>query len=306
MKLFTDLTTNQAVKIGSVFVVNLPRGDYLSPSGSRVTFEGFNNQFSIDSVEGWKKIIKSPKTILEFIFEDGSKVPYEDYSKVLEKHSSYYDDDLEEFVYPDLETEFEIKKELEVFNRAEKVYSEPSETHEPVNIQVVGAAKDSGSEFINSPIQYGRVSWNSGVGIWKVDCGKIAKDAFEKATCEITDKELPTHSNITYAKVKGKYAFTNDEKRYDWVKNPDSVFITDSFEEAYQKEEFVRKYVTNRVEMFLDDSKVTEQAAQDIWQSLKQIRTRITDIDAKQKSVGSKHSVLKAVDELMAKLEQNK
>jgi len=304
MKLFADLIANQAVKVGSAFVVNLPRGDYLSPSGNRVTVGGFDNQFSIDSVEGWKKIIKSPKTILEFILEDGSKVPYEDYRKVLERHSSYYDDNLEEFVYPDLETEFEIKKEFEVFNRAEKVYSEPTESHEPVNIQVVGAAKDSGSEFINSPIQYGRVHWNSGVGIWKVDCGKIARDAFEKATYEITDKELPTHSNITYAKVKGKFAFINDERRYDWVKNPASVFITDSFEEACQKEEFIRKYVTNRVGMFL--SKVTEQTAQDIWQSLKQIRSRITDIDAKQKSAGSKHASLKAVDELMVKLENAK
>lgn len=298
MKMFSELKAGQAVEIGGQYVVCFSRGTYISPEGVRVDWDGWNEQAVVSSLNGWKRVNKIPAKVAKFIFEDGSEHTPEEHSEIIRDNNRFYEDCDDEFCYPDLETEFYYKKELEKFVRAETIWTELEEKFEDVEISLVGCAKDSGSGFICSPVLMGQLKWSGG-GIWKVEQGGIAKDEFLSCV-DGENYEIPTHSNIEYAKINGGYVFARE--KYIWVKKSDAVKLFDNLEDAKKEEESIRRVVRKLCNAFLYPKKADEKTLKDIYCEVCLIEKKVGEISAKQASSGHKTSALKSVRQLKESL----
>lgn len=294
---FNDLSAGEAVKIGDSYVICLSYGEYLSPDGLEVKV-GYGQQYTTPSLEGWKRIKRIPAKTKEFVFEDGSKHGIDEYNDLVVENNKYWDDEAEDHFYPNIDVEFEIKKELDKFHRAEKVRDNPQVEYEDVEIKVVGCSEDSGSDFIKSPILLGQIKW-SGQGVWKVEQGKIAKDEFKRCS-EGEDAEVPNHSNIEYVKIKGSYVFTKDANR--WVKDSEAYKISETLEAAKEEEKSIREYVRKMCELHIHPQKPSAKMLKDIHHEIEIIENLMREVSAKQASSGKKQSALKKISELKESL----
>ena len=181
MKIFSDLKTNQAVKLDSgVYVVELYSGTY-EINGVR-TSVGYNQQLVVESLDSIKRVTAVKGEVLHYTLgeEQVSVADYQALGKLVSGMAEeYYNEDADEYIFSDLDTEFEFKKKQELLNRHAAVRATDTEQLDAVNITVVGEAVDTDSKFIVTPFSYGQVSFN-GRGVFRVDLSAIAADEFQK------------------------------------------------------------------------------------------------------------------------------
>jgi hypothetical protein len=306
MKLFNDLKQNQAVKLDNgLFVVELYQGAY-EISGVQVNINYGNNQVTVQSLDDIKRITTKSGELLNYVYthngitdivsvdeRNALAVKVDDFS------DEYYYEDAEEHIFPDLYIEFEYKKLRQLLNSYRPVRAPDVTTLESVEVTVVGTAVVTGSQFIETPFQYGTVSF-SGRGVFRVNLSAIALDEFNRAKLVYTNSKFDnaTHSNIRYAQVNGNYLFNDDVLGA----KENQVRIFGSLKEAQAMEKEVRDGISNILRHKLAPVAMTALTVNNVMNELETIRNNVKRIDPKSKSYDDHARAIKQLNELVAKL----
>lgn len=298
--MFKSLNSAEAIKFKNGYLVSL-RGQYTYESYevSGVEFSTLNKVFCED-IDNIYKIIRTGKKLTGYKSEDGFVTPLEDLRVLQDK---YVDED-GDAVYPDLETEYEHKKVIQDITSGEPVYSEPTETRTKIDVKVVGSLEDTGSDFITTAVSIGSTGYTNGKGVYQVRLSDIAKDEVLRHEHGEDKIELPTHSHLTYLKVNGEYVFTGDRTYY--VNLEDKVRIVDNLEDAQVLEDMVRKYINNKIAVFLKSNQRTASLPEiaELYNMLVAIRTGVSKLDVKQKSYHGKNALLGEIRKDIERLEE--
>ena len=309
MKLFTDLNQNQAVKLDNgLFVVALAQGTY-EVAGVRAQIGHWNGQqVIVESLDSIKRVVTVVGEIIHYTYSRNGvteTVSVADRNELANKVSAlteaYYNEDADEFTFPDLDQEFEYKKLEALLNSYDVVRADSVTTLESVEIAVVGTAVDTGSQFIETPFQFGTVSF-SGRGVFRVNLSAIALDEFNRAKLVYTAATFnnSTHSNIRFAQVNGTYMFNDDVLGV----NENQVRIFGFLKEAQAMEKEVRDGVSNILRHKLAPVAMTQNAltVNNVMTELETIRSNAKRIDPKTKSYNDHARAIKQLGELVAKL----
>lgn len=219
MKLFSDLQTNKAVQLDNdMFVVQLNRGEYVI-NGKEVQHTIYEGQVVVDSIDDIVRIVHVPGEVVHYKNKfDESMLSVAEYtalvqeiSDIAEQYQASDDDGDDDIIFPSLEIEFEYMKKQRHRESFIAVRDVDTKRHEQVVIDVVGSAVATGSEFIETPFVYGRVSFASNGSIFRVNASAVAADEFNnsKALYPTVKFENSTHSNIRFAKGNDNFIFND-------------------------------------------------------------------------------------------------
>lgn len=305
MKIFSDLKTNQAVKLDSgVYVVELYSGTY--EINSVRTWVGYQQQFAVESLDSIKRVTTVKGEVLHYTLgeEQVSVTEYQALSKLVSSMSAeFYNEDEDEYIFPNLDTEFEFKKKQELLNRHVAVRAADTEQLDTVDITVVGEAVDTDSKFIVTPFSYGQVSFN-GRGVFRVDLSAIAADEFQKQQANYTQFKFTnsTHSNIRFAQADSNYLFKDDTLGA----KENQVRVLTTLADAKALEAEVRAAISNTMRQKLAPVTLTKNivTATGVLNSLETIKSQLAKLDVKQKSYNDWVSVSSNVKKLIAILEK--
>lgn len=306
MKMFNDLKVNQAVKLdSSVYVVSLSGSGVYEINGIR-TSVGYNEQVVVESLESIKRVTIVQGEVLYYTLgeEQVSVAEYQELSKLVAGLAKeFYNDDADEYFFPDLDTEFEFKKKQELLNRHVRVRDDDTEQLDTVDITVVGEAVDTGSKFIDTPFSYGQTSFN-GRGVFRVDLSAIAADEYQKQQANYTQFKFTnsTHSNIRFAQADSNYLFKEDTLGA----KENQVRVMTKLSAAKELEAEVRAAISNTMRQKLAPVALTKDivTATGVLNSLETIKSQLARLDVKQKSYHDWTSVSSKVKELIATLEK--
>lgn len=305
MKIFSDLKTNQAVKLDSgVYVVELYSGTY-EINGVR-TSVGYNQQLVVESLDSIKRVTAVKGKVLHYTLgeEQVSVAEYQAISNLVSSMSAeFYNEDADEYIFPNLDTEFEFKKKQELLNRHVAVRAADTEQLDTVDITVVGEAVDTDSKFIVTPFSYGQVSFN-GRGVFRVDMSAIAADEFQKQQANYTQFKFTnsTHSNIRFAQADSNYLFKDDTLGA----KENQIRVLTTLADAKALEAEVRAAISNTMRQKLAPVALTKDivTTAGVLNSLETIKSQLAKLDVKQKSYNDWVSVSSNVKKLIAILEK--
>lgn len=307
MKILEGLNQYQAVKFNNGYVVQLAKGGYYHHEMYNELHTVNNtetkaSQVFVNNLENIKKVNLPTKTVQHYLTSEGVEISVEDVNSLRALSSPYYCEYEEDYVYPSLEVEFEIKKKQEVLKSITSVYDDPVKTLTEVDIEVVGVQEDTGSDFITTPYSIGKAFHNNEGGIYKVAVSSdIAKDEMFKLRTKYSDDDfkLPSHSGLRFVQVNGKYVFSDRDPHLD--KGYSKVFT--DLTEAKKHEESIRKFVRDKVLPHIKShQEVTDSERSDIAVELNSIEGLILGMQVKVKSESTKRQCLKRVRELLSKL----
>ena len=294
MKIFDGLENNQAIKMGDKYVVQL--SGQFQVNGENISV--YNQQVVVDSLADILGRTPEHKLVSYYTSgeeqeEDLSKEAHMDLCKKLVK---FWDDEIEENVFPSVDDEIEHVKLKAYEDKFRPVYVTKPQELFPVDIQVVGESVDTGSEFIETPFQYGQAKFSYD-GVFMVHLGSVAKDAVHKWCSEHPEVkvDIPNHGNVEFVKVTGQYVFTNPIK--PWVKKADTKLVFTTLGKAQQAEGEVRSTIEKHLNFAAFPKKMDDLSCKDMVESLYKIKSRVNDIDPKQKSVSAKRATLQKIQE---------
>ena len=297
------LPQNCAVKYGDCFVVQLQinqsyeiDGVNFIPtyaSGAQVVVTSLDNIFSKGSPQRFVEHYEGP---------DGTKYTVEEFQDAQKEMSQYVDED-DEYCFPDLETEFEVRKRLEPILQTRAVYGEVPAQKAKLEIEVVGGLEDTGSSFIETPYVIGQTSFSGG-GLYKVHTGQVARDALQQFAkdfgMEFTNSN---HSHLEYAKLDGKYAVTSLKSR-PYIRQGNAAVCTDSLEAAHKVEQQIRKYLTDHLKMQFTEKLVKDLRVSSLYSKLDRISQEVSVLDVKQRNTSSHRAVMTLLRELLEEIKE--
>lgn len=290
----------QALKIGDSYVVQLT-GWYESLKHTVNSVEVSSSQVVVKSTNNILLVKPPTKQLDRYENDQGVVMDIDTYAIANKAKSEYWNEDADDYIYPDIESQIEILKlegDREGFKPVYKdTYYEPT----PVDITVIGVMEDTGSDFISTPFEIGCSKFAGSVGIYKVSSPlSIALDEFSKIAKENPEDKLenPTHSGLEYGNVNGKYVFNKGDSyistRHQYYK------VFEDLEEAKKYEEGIRKFIRSRVSPHLKDhQEVSKQERSDITKKLLSICSDVRSLQVKQKSDSDHRRVIKNVNELL-------
>lgn len=290
----------QALKIGDNYIVQLT-GKYESPKHIVNGVEVASSQVTVKSTDNMFLVNPPTKQLDRYENEQGVVMDIDTYTIANKAKSKYWDEDAEDYIYPNIESQIEILK-LEEDRKGFKpmykdVYYEPT----PVDITVIGTMEDTGSNFISTPFEIGCSKFAGSVGIYKVASPlSIALDEFSKIAKENPEDKLenPTHSGLEYGNVNGKYVFNKGDRYISTREQYYKVF--EDLEDAKKYEELIRKFIRSRVLPHLKDhQEVSKQERSDITKKLLSIHSDVRSLQVKQKSDSDHKRVIKNVNDLL-------
>ena len=300
MKVFDGLGQNQAVKVGDRYIVCL-YGSY-KVNGEKV--QAYNQQVLVDDLKNIVGRVPPKQVVVGYASEDGEEISVEEFNRFSSELYQYWDEDLDQYSFPDVDTEIEHVKKRARYTKFKSITEDVDEEIHPVEITVVGSAEDTGSRFIETPFQYGKVSHGPSGGIYKVYSGRIARDEvmrLSKANPDV-QVDVPSHGNIEFVKVGGGYVFTKSTREHTWIKDGSSARVFSSLEEARQHEEEIRSYVSSLMKMHMFPKKADGKTIQDLVSSLRLLEDKVMTLDVKQKSVGQYRILLKMLQDKIDEL----
>ena len=267
MKIFNGLKERQAVFFNGKYVVQLPRGTFFDSSGSVLP----DGQVVVEDLDIHRQIKESPK-VIKYILEDGTEKKPEDRQAVVAEISQY-EDEWGNIDYPSIEVEFDIRKRLQEFEDAKKVYSDPVVYYEPVEIQVVGSAEDTGSEFIETPFQHGEVTWTPSTGIYKLHTTRVSLDQWRQEAIENHAYEFDNtrafggenNQKLEFAQINGNFVFTHIKNKA-FIRREGTVEIFPTLKEAQEREKEIRQIVSREVAKHTNMSKPDDKTLGEIIQ----------------------------------------
>ena len=249
-----------------------------------------------------RKVSRGARNLIHYENE-GQIITPEEYRKVLWK---YEDEDGERF-YPSLEVEFEHRKELEGLNKFDPVYEQQEDTYEEVETRCVGDVVDTGSDYIENALSYGKATFSNS-NFYKVDLSRINASELAKFVEEhnLKDRyENSSHSNVHYAKIGGNYAMTG----LPFSKDKCFKYVT-SLDDAKRLESDTRKQVRSVLNMKVlgGNHLLHGKTLVDVYDKIGQWVSTLGELDVKVKSDikarGLRNSMSKVKKELEELLEK--
>lgn len=310
MIIFSDLKINQAVFFNGKYVVQLPAGKFIDSQENKING---GEQVVMDDLYIFCIVENSPK-VLKYIFDDGTEKTPEDYSELI-KESSQYQDEWGDHQYPSIEIEFDIRKRMEAYAKAEKVYSESTVEYKPVEIEVIGSVEGTESKFIETPFQYGQATWKPYTGIYKVHTSKISVDEWYEL-----EKENPNNSfnnksvigksdnkDLRFAKIDDYFVFTSIKDK-PFINSNNSVEIFSDLNEAKQREHQIRCIIRKEVAKHTNTDKIQPKTLGYVVRELENLFLQFKKVESKQKTQFQKRSAINRfnslIDELKGQLEK--
>mgnify|MGYP001106915424 CR=1 FL=1 len=302
MKIFDVLDHGCAVKTKTGYIVGLKTGRYIL-NGVEVVVPYNGDQVWVDDVSNIKVILTSPAPFLHYKDADGNVVTKEQFQAAADERSQYYDDATEEYIYPDIETEFDIRKRTDhLITGLTAVYGESERIVEDVEVVVIGVWEDTGSAYIETPYQLGRTTFNQN-SVYKVHTGRIARDAvisWHEANKDMVGEltGLDSSSNIRFVKVGGKY-MTNYLEKYNWCDKPSAASYHNTLEDAKNEEYSVRSIVTEHFDKMCRPKQFDSVV---VYEELMRMKNQVVVLDVKQKAEKDKRIILGIIDKLLDNL----
>lgn len=313
--MINNLKDYQAVHIVATgkYLVHLPAGTYYFGSKDPIEIRGYSGQTL--TVENPKEIrigTKAPKTLLFLKNELGERIEVKEYNDFLESIKQY-ETEFDTFHYPDLETEFEVRRKIDYYEKLEKVYDNPATVLNPVSqIEIVGELSDTGSEFIQSSFEFGQNGFWHGASPFRVNIALVAKDEFKKLQA-LSDKLTNSdHSGLRYAKFENSYIFTDRDVGLCPAINIDAdKFLSASrlfadLESAQAYEKLTRDYIREKIKVYINKDKgLEETTAFEVLQGLERIYAEVASFKLMKTSKGSKHHAIGIINDLITKVKKN-
>jgi hypothetical protein len=303
--LLNTLKEKQAIIIGDQIMVNLPYGNYLLANGNEIS-SGYNGHKTLytNDILPIQSIQRSPRSISGYKYADGSVVDVVEYhNKLTSLTSPYYDEDEEKYIYPSLEVEFEVRKQRQsIESHVEILYTEPTVTYTPVEIEIVGTVENTGSVYINNILAFNGKTYSNG-NLYEVDVTKLVYDT---TINYLKDNNLLEHMQndngrnyVRFLKVKGEYMFSDFHGTNE---KATSGFM--SLNEAKQFCENKAKEVVNtlRLKLFGGAQPIAIATKLKVYNQLCTIQTRVTNLEVKQKDLSSKTAVCNLIRNLITEL----
>ena len=283
--MFKGLKTHEAVKNDNGYVVCLSNGNY-EVDGKLLELDYNERQLFVHDVENIFKIYYS-KPLSHMEDAEGNVYDANTRMEFINKWEPYLDDEDDTFLGT-VDQEVEYVREKHLVDSLKSVFGEQEESRQKIQIKVVGSVEDTGSNFIETAINIGEVKENS---IYSVHIGKIACDQF-LSTCKELDLEynLPSHGNLEFAKIAGKFIFTNNKSNH--VKSNQAVKIYSTLKDAKQCEEEVRGSVHNQIVYMIDKTPASQKTLKDLRGRLNNFENNLMGISVKVKSEDAKKQLL--------------
>ena len=308
-----DLKENQAVKLenGSYFVGKVPsyfsKPFYVENDGQLTPLP--NSNFTVDDLTKIK-IKKSPaKVLTHYENDEGIKKTVDEYNRRNVQWLDYLDEDYypESFHCDDLEVEKKWVEHKYYWNGFKPVYEEQPETIEDVEITVVGTYQDTGSDFIQSALSIGKVSFAPYNGLYKVTLLAVAMDEYNKFVAENAEyikehsikMELPTHSGLKFLQVDNAYIFTNCG--VEAIEKPTVKVVTD-LEQAKELETNMRRFVRTRLNTALFKEKISKEDKMHIICEVERIQDKVRSLSVYSRASGDKSAALTLINKLLEDL----
>lgn len=304
MKIFNGLKEKQAVFFNGKYVVQLPRGKFLDSSGNYLP----GGQAVVEDLDIQKEI-DSPAKVQKYIFADGTEKTPEDYKAII-KEIEQYEDEWGEPIYPSIEVEFDIRKRLQEFQTAEKVYYKPPIYYEPVEIEVIGSAEDTGSSFIETPFRHGEVTWKPKTGVYKLYTTAVSLDQWEKEKARNSEHSFHNkglgekkYGKLEFARIDNSFVFTSI-RNMSFVSREGAVEIFTSLDEAKTREEEVRRLVKREVYKHISTNIPNERTLGEIIQQIEHVEKKVRTVESKQKTQKEHRLAIKSINDLIDSLKK--
>lgn len=284
-----------AIRIGGQLAVNLPSGNYKIcekevPSYSSVVFLE-EECLPIFRIKKGGLFVKRRER------EDGETISNEEFMERYSKITEGYRED-DEFCFPDLETEYRVKKAIQDLELFGPIYDKHPDTFEEVDIVVVGEAADTGSKFITTALSVGKGSFVN-ANFYKVDVSGVVADEFKRFMIENQIEYVnPTHSNVRFVQVNGKYIMTNI------VGGSEKVFsYCTSLSEAQKSEKEKRSEIKTHLSLLFHKGEPVSVG--EIYSSLLEIKESVSKLRTTAKSTTSRNSALNKINTLLENMKHN-
>ena len=300
MKMFSDLKNFEAVKVDDKLCVQLAGGVYLV-DGTPFLVTSFSEQHILNiNVQVEKKVVIQPQ-ITHYKNSDGLIISIEDYYTMIDnKFGKYYceDDDGDNYVFPDLDTEYNYKKFLAEHTA---MWSEETYEYKPVDIAIKGEWVDTGSDFIETPYSQGGVTF--GGGVYKVLTSNVAWDEFRKQC----NKYNLTYDgdDLRFVKVDNGYIFASRFDHVPYIKSNIAFTLTKSLDDAHKYEEDVRTTVRKRMFVLFGEQSVSGILRKQIHNDLAYALDRIRSLEVKVKASADKSNIIHKIKGILISLEKN-
>ena len=301
MIIYEGMLPNQAVKVGENYVVCLPQGRY-EIDGTQISsgYQGTQVVVPIDKIDTLNKITPAQKKVSHYVLKSGVEVSAEKVNETRSELNSYFDEDYEQYNFPSLEVEFEVRKRCEPYANAAAVYIEEPEEIAGYSdkLEFVGEQVDTGSKFVSTAYSLGRMSHQHYNGVFKVDVKGVLRDEFGKVVKDNDWKsEVPTHSFLEYAKINGTYVFTQKSL----YKNPnDRVFM--DLDSAKEFEKTMRKTIRQDIMSKISPEPMGELLRKEVYSDIMSLIDLINQIEHKQKSHYKKSAALTKANKVLDKV----
>lgn len=291
-----NLPHGKAVLLGNVYIVSLPYGRKIKVNGVGVNT---SCQVCVESLELIQEVIPAYSVLTHYEL-DGVKRSIKEYNDSIHINKEYWDDLCEDFVYPSLEVEFEIRSKIKEAFKFEPVFDYTPETLRQYSVDVIGVTMDTGSDFIESSIQYGMATYNVRNSVYCINDAKgIICDEMNKLIEKHDSKATYNYPDVgcRYLKVNGKYIFGKDD-------TPDTStrFFTD-LESARLHEDRLRERVRTRALPFISKVSIGLNERGDLVRLLISLKDDMSSCDFKMASTHSRRSMVLKIENVIKSVE---
>jgi hypothetical protein len=292
---FSGLETNSAVALtNGKFVVALVPGTYMfgdteAEVPTITDYINKNRQVLVDSFENIK-IQKTEKGALtHYVDDEGKIISIKDYKIVKDKlddaQASGYD--FHKDIWVDFYKEAEYKSLRKEIGIMHPKYAEDKIYFEDLEIKCVLWSEDTGSDFIETPFNYGKISFDNKNGIYKVLRGKIVDDVWN-----IVKSEAPPRT-VFESKQAGFHEFSKINGTYVWggsrapsyIKWETDSLVFETLEEAQQEETRLRKKIYSTLKVLVEPEKeISRTTRVALLKELRNLASSISSVDPKTKT----------------------
>jgi len=250
----------------------------------------------------YKKVVHS-KSIVGYWWDKQSNIkltPERRLECINDIKASYTDSD-GDLYFPNLVVEFNVRRQIEVYEQLEPIYKEEWEEWVPVPVEIIGSVIETGSDFIESSISLGQINY-SDKGAFKVYGGQVAKDEFIKVCKEKGLKyTLPDYGHLEFAKINDEYVWGHKSKSF--ISSASDSFIYASLEKAKGHEKWIRNQVYNDLKVKFFPEKLTEFNTQKLLKEVKLLRSLLDELKVIKTANMTKRSCIASIDEIQTNLE---
>lgn len=289
---FEGLNEYEYIIVGETWVVQFGYGTYVVNNTERQ----FKREQAVLPAESSVVLVKElDREVLYYKDSEGNEYSKEQKLSAENELNLYWDEDRWEYIFPNLDTEYEIKKRTQFLDEITPVYGEQKYEHKNIELKCVGVWEDTGSEYISTPYQVGHTKF-SGDTVFCLHSGKLAKDVF---TAVCPQAEVSGSSNLRFAKVNDKFIMYNLTNKYGWVENEAHKMYFTNLDDAKREEATIKEFIEAHVKCMLDSKRLNAQQRGNVYKEVFEIKRLTHELDVKAKASGDKRYVLKRLQELI-------